>query len=327
MLNSGVARKVRVQYPGAIYHVINRGDRREAIFKDDTDRELFLETLGEACEKTAWEVHAYCLMNNHFHLVLETPQANLVAGMKWFLGTYTSRYNRRHKEFGHLFSGRYKALIVECSGNGYLKTVGDYVHLNPARAGLLAPEQPLSSFAWSSYPKYLAQPDQRPVWLRVDRLLGEWAIPKDSAAGRRVFQERMEWRRWSEMEEEFAGLERGWCLGGEEFRQELLEQVKERPGTSHFGEAVQEAAQAGAERLAVAALRRLGWTEEDLRRRRKGDLCKVELAWELRSKTTMPLAWIAQRLCMGSRGHLAWLLQQRRIARPSAPSDQTLLNL
>jgi len=120
-----MARKVRVEYPGAIYHVMNRGDRREEIFRDDDDRQRFLSTLGEACAKTGWQVHALCLMSNHFHLVIETPQGNLVAGMKWFLGTYTSRFNRRHKLFGHLFSGRYKALIVDGSGNGYLKTVCD----------------------------------------------------------------------------------------------------------------------------------------------------------------------------------------------------------
>src|ERR1700690_532883 len=90
-----MARKLRLEYPGAIYHVMNRGDRREPIFQDDKDRRLFLETLGEACAKADWQGHAYCLMGNHFHLVLETPQGNLVAGMKWFLGTYTSRFNRR----------------------------------------------------------------------------------------------------------------------------------------------------------------------------------------------------------------------------------------
>jgi len=108
-----MARKLRIQYAGAVYHVMNRGDRREAIFHDDHDRQCFLETLAEACAKTGWQVHAYCLMPNHFHLVVETPQANLVAGMKWFLGTHTSRFNRWHKLFGHLFSGCYKALIVE----------------------------------------------------------------------------------------------------------------------------------------------------------------------------------------------------------------------
>src|SRR5438270_8101679 len=103
----------------------------------------FLKTLGETCEKTGWRVHAYCLMLNHFHLVVQTPQPNLVAGMKWFLGTYTTRFNRRHGLFGHLFSGRYKALVVDGSGNGYLRSLCDYVHLNPVRARLLAPKQPL----------------------------------------------------------------------------------------------------------------------------------------------------------------------------------------
>src|SRR5213594_4363548 len=120
----GVARKLRVKYPGAIYHVMNRGDRREPIFKDDADRARFLETLGQCCTKTEWQVHAWCLMNNHFHVVIETPKANLVAGMKWFLGTYTARFNRRHKLFGHLFSGRYKALLVDGSGDGYLNSKG-----------------------------------------------------------------------------------------------------------------------------------------------------------------------------------------------------------
>jgi REP-associated tyrosine transposase len=122
---SPMPRRLRVEYAGAIYHVLSRGDRREAIFRDVRDRERFLETLGEACAKTAWEVHAWRLMNNHFHLVLETPEANLASGMKWLLGTYTGRFNRRHKVVGHLFSGRYKSLIVDGSGSGYFKSVCD----------------------------------------------------------------------------------------------------------------------------------------------------------------------------------------------------------
>ena len=111
---------MRVEYPGAIYHVMDRGDRREDIFLDDVDRQEFLKTLAEGSQKAGWQVHAYCLMRNHFHLVLETPDANLVAGMRWFLSAYTIRLNHRQKLFGHVFSGRYKALLVEGSGNGYL---------------------------------------------------------------------------------------------------------------------------------------------------------------------------------------------------------------
>jgi REP element-mobilizing transposase RayT len=100
-------------------------------------------------------------MRNHFHLVVETPRGNLVAGMKWFLGTYTGRFNRRHKLFGHLFSGRYKALIVDGSGSGYLKTVCDYVHLNPVRAKVLQAQQSLREYPWSSWPEYLKRPGKR----------------------------------------------------------------------------------------------------------------------------------------------------------------------
>jgi REP element-mobilizing transposase RayT len=172
-------RKLRVEYEGAIYHLMNRGDRREVIFLVDADRELFLETLGEACRRTGWQVHALCLMSNHFHLVVETPRANLIAGMQWFLGTYTTRFKRRHKLCGHLFSGRYKSLLVDGSTSGYLKTVCDYVHLNPVRAKLLKPEQPLNEYPWSSWPEYLKKPSQRWEWLRVDRLLGEWGVRQE----------------------------------------------------------------------------------------------------------------------------------------------------
>jgi hypothetical protein len=126
---------------------------------------------------------------------------------------------------------------------------------------------------------------------------------------------------------EFKRVERGWCLGGEEFRQELLEQVDTRSGPSHFGEAVQEAEGVQAERLVVTGLKRMGWSEADLKARRKGEPRKVELAAELRSQTTMPLAWIAERLNMGSRGHLAWLLQQRGTSGHSGPTDQCLLRI
>jgi REP element-mobilizing transposase RayT len=233
-------RQLRIEYPGAIYHVMNRGDRREPIFHDDFDRQRFLATLGEACVKTNWQVHAYCLMNNHFHLVVETPEANLVAGMRWFLSTYTSRFNRRHKQFGHLFSGRYKSLIVDGSGNGYLRTVCDYVHLNPVRAKLLRPDQQLRGFAWSSWPDYLKPSEQRPRWLRVDRLLGELHIPKDSMAGREELENYLEVRRAQEDGGELKKIRRGWCLGGETFRQELLEQARTRAGDGRIAKLVIE---------------------------------------------------------------------------------------
>jgi len=301
----GMARKLRVEYPHAIYHVLNRGDRREAIFRDDRDRVLFLETLGEACRKTGWEVQAWCLMNNHFHLVVETPQANLVAGMKWFLGTYTSRFNRRHKLFGHLFGGRYKALIVDGSGDGYLRTVCDYVHLNPVRAKLLGLDQPLRKYRWSSYREYLKSPRKRAGWLMVERLLGEMGIPQDSTAGRRQFERMMEQRRGLDDPQGLKAVRRGWFLGDEPFRQELLEQMAKKMGRNHGGDERQETAEAQAERIVAEELRRRKWGLSELERRRKGDREKVRIARRLRTETTMTLNWISKRLKMGAGGHVA----------------------
>ncbi len=288
-----MARKIRIEYPGAIYHVMNRGDRREAIFKDDLDRRRFLATLGEACAKTDWQVHAYCLMGNHFHLIVETPQPNLVAGMKWFLGTYTSRFNRRHKLFGHLFSGRYKALVVDGSGHGYLRTVCDYVHLNPARAKLLTDAEPLRAYAWSSYGDYLRKPSERAAWLRVGRLFGEMGIPQDSAAGRQQFELRMEDRRGEETGAEWKAIRR--CLGEESFRQ-----VREE--------------------LAKATQAALASAEAELGSRPKGDPVKVALARRLRQETTVTLKWISARLHTGAWTHLNKRLYDQRKASQGAGS-------
>ena len=307
-----MGRKLRVQYPGAIYHVMNRGDRREPIFHDDADRQRFLATLAEACAKTGWQIHAWCLMGNHFHLVVETPQANLVAGMKWFLGTYTGRFNRRHKLFGHLFSGRYKALVVDGSANGYLKTVCDYVHLNPARARLITAGQPLRAFVWSSFPEYLKAPTRRPPWLRVGRLFGEMGLPQDSRAARRQFELRMEERRSQEASDDWKKVRRGWCLGEESFRRELLAQMDGRMGEHHYGAERQESAEEKSERMVREGLKKAGWSEEDLGLRRKSDPVKIKLAAEVRRETTMTLKWIAERLQMGAWTHLNKRLYERR---------------
>src|SRR5688572_6730140 len=118
-----MARPLRIEYAGAIYHVLSRGDRREAIVRDDADRNLWLGLLEKTCRRTGWEIHAYCLMSNHFHLVVETPRENLSGGMQWFLGSFTQQFNRRHGLSGHLFGGRYKALLVDGRQGGYLRAV------------------------------------------------------------------------------------------------------------------------------------------------------------------------------------------------------------
>ncbi|MBU6400048.1 MAG: transposase [Verrucomicrobia bacterium] len=303
-------RKLRMEFEGAVYHVMNRGDRREPIFRDDADRRRFLDTLGQACLKTDWQIHAFCLMDNHFHVVVETPKGNLVAGMKWLLGTYTARFNRRHRLVGHLFSGRYKALVVDAASPGYFRTVCEYVHLNPVRAKLVPLELPLRVYGWSSYPEYLKPPTQRWPWLRVDRLFGEIRLPKDSAAGRQEFERWMEKRRHQEgVDQEWTAIRRGWFFGADALREELLAQAAGRLGAQHYGAERQESSEAKAERLVREELQRLRWEEEDLAQRRKGDPGKVRIARRLRDETTMTLAWIARRLRMGVWSHVSNLLR------------------
>ncbi len=299
-----MGRQLRIEYAGAIYHVMSRGDRREQIFLDDEDRWRFLRTLGEACGRAGWQVHAYCLMGNHFHLVLETPQPTLVAGMKWFLGTYTQRFNARHGMRGHLFAGRYKSLLVDGSDDMYLRVVCDYVHLNPVRAGLLGVEGRLEDYAWSSFPEYLKPPKERVEWLRVDRLLGEMGIRSDDAEGRREFGGAMAARCGVEGhadEELWKGIRRGWKLGAEDFVERLAGMGVGMVGDTaiHSREAVEETMEEKARGIARGFLKERGMGLEDLRKLKKGHPGKIALARELRGKTTMTMAWIAKELNAG----------------------------
>jgi REP element-mobilizing transposase RayT len=284
-----------------MYHVMSRGDRREDIFLNDVDRQDFIKTLAEACQKTGWQVHAYCLMRNHYHVVLETPEANLVAGMAWLQSTYTIRLNHRNKLFGHVFSGRYKAQIVEGSGNGYLRTACDYVHLNPVRAGLLRAGEQLTAYPWSSLMWYAAAPAYRPSWIRVDRLLGEHGLRTDSAQARQEFQRRMEKRRLEETDEAaLKTMRRGWYIGGEEFRHRLLKQMEGKIGEHHSGALRRESAEAKAQRIIAEELKRLGWRKNELSRRRKGDPVKLGIAARLRRETTLSIKQIAERVHLGT---------------------------
>lgn len=183
-----------------------RGDRRELIFLDDEDRRMFLGVLEEACGRTGWLCHAYVLMPNHYHLVIETPEPNLVAGMAWMQNTFTRRHNARHKLWGHLFGGRYKAVLVDADDALYLPTLIDYVHLNPVRAGLVRMEEGLETFAWSSLAAcYVLPPSKRKPWLQAERGLRTRGF-QDQATGRRHYLEHLERRAKLEGKEAGRGM-------------------------------------------------------------------------------------------------------------------------
>jgi len=170
-----MSRPVRIQFEGALYHITSRGDRREAIYKDDEDRSAFLKTLGEVTETFNWICHAYCLMTNHYHLVVETPDGNLSKGMRQLNGVYTQASNRRHQRTGHLFQGRYKAILVDA--DAYLLELTRYVVLNPVRAGMVSAP---GLWSWSSYQAMVgeATPGQ---WLATDGLLAQFSTVRQEA--------------------------------------------------------------------------------------------------------------------------------------------------
>jgi putative transposase len=300
-------RPLRIEYPGARYHLMSRGDRREDIFADDRDRQKFLELLGKVCVKNGWEVHAYCLLSNHFHAVVETPEANLVCGMQWLLGTYTQSFNRRHRQWGHLFGGRYKAQLIDERRPSYLVQACNYVHLNPKRAGLIAMGGSLQAYPWSSYPAYL-KPSLRSDWLRTDRVFGEHGLQRDSAVNRREFSRRMEALCPVGLAGEDEPLRRGWKLGAEDFRDHLADKLAPGDKDRERARGRQEIDHVLAERLAQDCLRAVGWSLRDLEKNAKGDAIKVEIARQLRTHTPMTRHWIAQRLRMGSAGYLSQLL-------------------
>jgi REP element-mobilizing transposase RayT len=170
-----MSRPVRIEFPDALYHVTARGDRREAIFDDDQDRRMFLATLEQVIDRFNWVCHAWCLMDNHYHLLIQTPDGNLSKGMRQLNGVYTQASNRRHRRVGHLFQGRFKAILVD--GDAYLLELTRYVVLNPVRAGMV--ENP-ADWPWSSY-RASAGIEPAAPWLAVDGLLAQFAQQRGRA--------------------------------------------------------------------------------------------------------------------------------------------------
>jgi len=170
-----MARPIRLEFAGALYHVTSRGDRREDIFESDSDRRLFLTVLGDVCDRYNWVCHAYCLMDNHYHLLIETPDANLSKGMRQLNGVYTQTFNRSNNRVGHVFQGRFKGILVE--KQSYLLELARYIVLNPVRAEMV---RSAKDWPWSSY-RATAGQVLSPVWLHVDWLLASFARSKGAA--------------------------------------------------------------------------------------------------------------------------------------------------
>jgi len=170
-----MARPLRIEFAGALYHVTSRGNGREDIYLDDEDRELFMTALGECCELFNWSVHSWCQMTNHYHLLIETPDANLSKGMRYLNGVYTQRFNRKHSRVGHVFQGRYKAILVD--KNEYLQELSRYIVLNPVRAGMV---EGAEDWNWSSY-EIMVGMKSCPVWFDREWILSSYGKKEKTA--------------------------------------------------------------------------------------------------------------------------------------------------
>ncbi|AHF91592.1 hypothetical protein OPIT5_16545 [Opitutaceae bacterium TAV5] len=309
-----MARKLRIQYAGACYHVINRGNYRRDLFESPGTAEAFLRVLFEAVEKFGWEIYAWVLMRNHYHLALGTPDPTLVEGMHWLQSTLATRFNRFRKESGHLFQGRYKSILLE--DEAIVGRVVDYIHLNPVRAKIVTPEQ-VGAYRWSSLVRFIRGSRKRGMlaseWLKAR---GGW---DDSTEGWKAYEAHLveigrdeaAWER-----EGLVGLSKGWAIGTPVWRQAV---AKDHARLS---------LNPGMEQEEIQELRRLAWVEslhkhlrlggknqDDLKSRPKNLPWKVTLAYQIRQETGAPIPWLAANLHLGKPASVRSYLSRHGILR------------
>lgn len=214
-----MSRPLRLELAGGLYHVTSRGDGREDIYLADADRLAWLDVFGQVCKRFNWVCHAWCQMSNHYHVLIETPEANLAQGMRQLNGVYTQRFNRAHARVGHVFQGRYKAILVE--RDSYLLELARYVVLNPLRARMVTR---LEDWPWSSYLATCGQA-HAPEWLQTDCIVAQFGRQRASAI-----------RKYVEFVHEGARLPSVWTqlqgqiyLGSEGFVKKMQEQIEKKP--------------------------------------------------------------------------------------------------
>jgi putative transposase len=292
-------RKLRLEYPGARYHIINRGNYRSDVFATDSTKAAFEKCLFEAAENWGWLVYAFVLMRNHFHLAIATPQANLVVGMQWLESTFANRFNRLRREHGHLFQGRYRALLI--GGDAALGEVCDYIHLNPVRPKIVTMAE-LPNFRYSSF-WYGPRPALRPVFLQLRETLAAVGPFEDDSVG---------WANYSvhltnELEAERPGQRRyvhltdGWAIGSDAFKANLIEKYApigyprawSLPGAMQMREAQWQIEL----NKALLALKR---TSEDARVCPKSEVWKLSIATWMRDTTRAENKWLSAQLNLGS---------------------------
>lgn len=295
-----MARKPRIEFAGAIYHVLNRGNYRADLFETAGAAQAFVDCLFETCEKSGWRLHAYAVMRNHYHLAVETPQGNLVAGVHWLQSTFGNRFNRFRGERGRAFQGRYQAILVE--PGVHLRQLVDYLHLNPVRAGIV-PLAQLAQFRWSSYRHFACGERGRPVALTCEAWLQAAGGLTDSPEGWRSYHDHLAWLMADvgrQKEAAFERMSRGWAHGSEGFRVALAQDFKEMAAAWDWGgEELAEINRLDWSRRLTAGLQAVGRTVDEAPSAAKAAPWKVALAAWMKRQCNVSNRWLGEQLHMG----------------------------
>ena len=299
-----MARSLRIERTNGVYHIINRGNYRQDLFINDGAHQSFEKCLFEACEKCNWILEGFCVMTNHFHLIVCTPEGNLIYGMQWLQATFANRYHKFRKVHGKLFQGRYKSLIVE--EDTYLGALQHYVHLNPVRAELCSVEE-LKNYRWSSY-WYLHHSRKRPTFLDISGALDYAGGLKDNRIGRGKYADYLKWLSTDESarkEMAFDKMCRGWALGTKDFKRKLLEtEGLLKDGNMQAlrleGKELREANELQWAAMLEHALYCLRKTQLDIDGSLKSADWKIWIASELKRRSSASNVWIAEQLNMGA---------------------------
>lgn len=324
-----MSRPLRIEFSGACYHIINRGNYRSPIFAGKGAAEAFERTLGEAAERFGWCVHAYVIMRNHFHLAVETNEPNLSEGMKWLQGTWIRRYNSLRSQSGRPFQGRYKALLVARGHD--LAQVCHYIHLNPVRARVVAVGE-LPEFEWCSLDKFMPKKSRAP-WLSPEIVLSEAGGLADTPRGWKSYLDYLEFLvedEPSRKELVAKRMSRGWCIGDAKFKKEMKALMPASGPTEDRFEglapedALKERMEAWEDKLqalATASKIDLGKLPAP-----KSHPDKVRLAAALKTRSSVSNGWLAQRLKMGQPASASQFVRRHLLDPKNCRAVRTLLS-
>ena len=309
-----MARPLRIQFAGALYHVMSRGNERRPIVRDDIDRRKRLDWLRRTVETYGWRLHAFCLMTNHEHLFVETPEGNLSAGMQYLGGSYTSYFNWRHGRSGHLFQGRFKGHLVE--EEGYFRQVSRYIHLNPVRAGMVTRPR---DYPWSSYPGYVRS--RRAVgWVTYDRVLAEFG--SNLADARRAYARFVSAAVDDPPPSPFAKAVGGLLLGSEAFVTRIRRMLQDRPDDAALPQLRQLQPRPELLRIVEKVANHFGHDPADWRAgKRVNDVSRALATYLARHRFGYPATQVAA--VLGYRSHGGVLTAVKRIESASPAVKQT----